>query len=373
MRYLYKQSKNNFNALRHIAAFFVIVSHAFDIAENGENEPLRRLTGVDFSFSYLGLSSFFLISGFLVTQSWIQKTSVKQYLFHRLLRIVPGLAVVVVLTILVYGPLFTTLPLRTYFGNIETYLYLKNILIFQSQGHLPGVFAGIYPAPINGSIWTLPYEMLFYICVPLFSPILFKTKLRSLVTGIAITLAVYWMLTNQEVARMYSPKVNMYRGSLVLFLAFFMSGSFFYCYHENIRFRKDYFWIISLVYIIVIASRDIILIKLLNPFLLGYMVFCLAFWPSPLNTFGKNRDLSYGIYIYAYPIQVMVIYYFNIQSAWFSLAITLLLVMPLAMFSWNFIEKPALKLRHMLKTPKLQRQIDVKSEHEVTWFNREIM
>lgn len=366
MTYLYKKSNNNFNFIRIVAALLVIISHTFDIPENGENEPLRRFTGVDFSLSYLGLSSFFLISGFLITQSWVQKTSINQYFFHRLLRIVPGLAVVVALTILVYGPAFTRLPLRAYFSNIETYSYLKNMLIFQSQGHLPGVFVNIHPAPINGSIWTLPYEMLFYVCVPLFTLVLFGTKLRSFGISMAIISAAYWMLTNQEVANMYSPKVNMYRGSLVLFLAFFMAGSFFYHNRESILFRKDYFWAVLLGYITIIALGDIILVKLLSPFLLGYLVFCLAFWPSQFNMFGKNWDLSFGMYIYAYPIQVMVVYYFNIQSAWVSLGITLLLVMPLAIFSWNFVEKPALKLRHIFNVPKPQYQHEANLEPGIT-------
>lgn len=159
---------------------------------------------------------------------------------------------------------------------------------------------------------------------------------------------------------MYSPKVNMYRGSLVLFLTFFLTGSFFYRYRENIPFRKKYFWAVLLGYIAIIALKDIILIKLISPFLLGYLIFCMAFWPSQLNMFGKDYDLSYGMYIYAYPVQVMVIYYFNIQSAWLSLGITVLLVMPLAILSWKLVEKPALKLRQIFNVYKPRHKHEVK-------------
>jgi peptidoglycan/LPS O-acetylase OafA/YrhL len=362
MQHLYKPSSNNFNLIRLVAALFVVLTHSFDIPGNGVNEPLRNLFGIDFPFSYLGLSTFFLISGFLITQSWVRQNSFKQFVLNRLLRIVPGLAVVVVLTMLVYGPVFTTLPLGAYFGNIETYTYLKNILIIQTQGHLPGVFANVYRGPINGSIWTLPYEVLFYLCVPFASGILFRTKLRSFVTVLALISAAYWMLVNHEVANMYSSKLNIYRGSLVLFGGFFAMGSVFYTYHEKIAFRKDYFWAILLGYIVLISFGNIILIRLVSPFVLGYLVFCLALWPSKLSVFGKNMDLSYGIYIYAYPLQIMVIYYFHVQNAWVSLLIVLSLVIPLALSSWYFVEKPALKLRRGLKMHQAKRPIEVTPE-----------
>lgn len=348
----YNPSSNNFNFIRFIAALFVIISHTFDIPNEGKNEPLRQLCQTDFSFSYIGLSAFFLLSGFLITQSWAQRKSASQFLLNRLLRIIPGLFVVVLLTIFIYGPLFTQLPINIYFSQIDTFAYLKNVLIFQSQGHLPGVFTEQFRGPLNGSIWTLPYEALFYLCTPILSAAIHRAGTRSLFVIPVIIMLSYWMISHPDIGNMYSPKLNIYRGAVVTFGGFFVAGSLFYTYHQQIPFDKTVFWTVTISYVALIATVDIAIVKALSPFLIGYILFYLAFQKSPVSDFGKNYDLSYGMYIYAFPIQLVILYHLQIQSAWISILVTLILVLPLAWFSWTFVEKPMLKLR---KRPTIQR------------------
>lgn len=115
----------------------------------------------------LGVFIFFTISGYLVSESWDRDPHLLRFFQRRLLRILPGLAVCVLLTVGVLGPLLTTLPLADYFSNPHTLGYLRTIGLYITY-YLPGVFDGNrYPNAVNGSLWSLPVEFLMYIVVAL--------------------------------------------------------------------------------------------------------------------------------------------------------------------------------------------------------------
>src|ERR1700749_4903885 len=103
---------NNFDALRLVAAIFVIFSHSFLIAEGTQNnEWLILLTGNQSILGLTGVFVFFAISGFLVTQSFEQSPNPRHFLAKRALRIFPGLFVATWVSAWVLGPLVSTLPL----------------------------------------------------------------------------------------------------------------------------------------------------------------------------------------------------------------------------------------------------------------------
>src|SRR5437763_3287343 len=133
--------RNNFDALRLIAAVSVIFSHSFLIAEGSQNnEPLIRLTGNQAILGLTGVFVFFAISGFLVTQSFEQTGNPWHYLVKRGLRIFPGLFVATLVSAFVLGPLVTDLPLAAYLSQAEPYAYVVgNTLLDQSVHQLPRV------------------------------------------------------------------------------------------------------------------------------------------------------------------------------------------------------------------------------------------
>ena len=158
------ESHNNaFDALRLFAASLVLLSHCYPLT--GHREPFLDRTGI--SLGDVGVLMFFAMSGFLVTRSWTSQPEPGAYALKRALRLFPALIVVVVLTALVLGPLVTTLPVGRYLAAPGTYLYVvKCSLLWTFQNQLPGVFAGnVYPAAVNGSLWTLPVEALAYAVV----------------------------------------------------------------------------------------------------------------------------------------------------------------------------------------------------------------
>lgn len=152
---------NNFDALRLVAAFLVLVSHSFPIA--GDAEPV---SSGGLTIGAFGVCIFFAISGFLVTQSWIRQPRVGRFVIKRCLRIFPALAGVLVVTTYVLGPVVTSLSLSEYLSNPATHAYAVHNLSLRTDYLLPGVFETVpYPNAVNGSLWTLPIEMRAYVAI----------------------------------------------------------------------------------------------------------------------------------------------------------------------------------------------------------------
>jgi peptidoglycan/LPS O-acetylase OafA/YrhL len=154
-------SGDNFDAIRLFAALVVVYGHAF--ALTGTAVPAIFGNYV----STIAVKVFFIISGYLVIDSWRRDPSVFRYLSRRSLRIFPGLLVCTLLTAFLLGPLLTSLPLSQYFTSPLLSRYLLNIIL-RPQMLLPGVFEhNTYPNAVNGSLWTLPIEFGMYLVSPL--------------------------------------------------------------------------------------------------------------------------------------------------------------------------------------------------------------
>ena len=161
--------RNNFDALRLIAALSVVFSHSFLIAEGSEaNEPFVWLSGNQCILGLVGVFVFFVISGYLVTESWCRSPLPGHFALRRGLRIYPGLMVNVALCALLLGPLVTSLPLGAYFSSPELRDFVvKTVTLNPGPLALPGVLfadnaVGLH---INGSLWTLRYEIMMYLMI----------------------------------------------------------------------------------------------------------------------------------------------------------------------------------------------------------------
>src|SRR5437016_9122476 len=160
---------NNFDALRLLAALSVVFSHSFLIAEGSEaREPLVWLTGNQCILGLVGVFVFFVISGYLVTESWCRSPAPGWFALRRGLRIYPGLTVNVAICAFIMGPLITALPLLAYFqgGELRDFL-VETLTLKPGPLALPGVLfadtsVGLH---INGSLWTLRYEVMMYLMI----------------------------------------------------------------------------------------------------------------------------------------------------------------------------------------------------------------
>lgn len=153
-------SPDNFAAIRLLAALVVVFGHSF---------PLTGSEGPGYlgsPASTLAVKIFFVISGYMISESWLRDPHIGRYLRRRALRIFPALFVLCLFSVLVVGPALTSADLATYLSHHGTWNYLTNIALYPNYS-LPGVFEGnIYPSAVNGSLWTLPIEFSMYLLLP---------------------------------------------------------------------------------------------------------------------------------------------------------------------------------------------------------------
>jgi len=335
---------NNFNIMRFIAAALVLFSHSFDLYGILELEPLGRL--VEFSFGSFAVDVFFITSGFLIAGSFYSGKTIKEFTKARLLRIYPALVVAVLFTVLVVGVYFTTQSISEYFTDPLTkkYVVRNSILIFNIKYFLPGVFENVpYASTVNGSLWTLPYEIKCYAILAMFGFILslVQKKLnRNILKRAYLILAVGFMLVAMSDHYLGFPSSNGYR-----LFAMFFGGACMFVWRDRVVLSHLWFGVMLGVTLLSMFYQPIFpAVYLLS---IIYIVLYLAYVPSGvIRSFNNVGDYSYGIYIYAFPIQqsIMSLYPDIGFSEFIGLAFAITLI--LAILSWHGIEKRCLKFRY---------------------------
>lgn len=340
---------NNFDFLRFLASLFVLITHSFALKGIPDNlDYLGKITNMYFPFSFFGVQFFFLISGYLILKSYLSDRRLIPYFWKRFLRLIPGLTVLLLFVAFILGPYFTTLTITDYFSEWRTIRnFLMSVSIFRLGGNLPGVFTSQPIAnELVGSLWTLPFEVIFYISIPIlvFFRIL-KYRIFLLFIYILLTFLCFFPYLTHE----YKIPFFQFRlSNLISFSSFFIGGMLVYIYKDTIKF-KPVILIGSLVFIaysFIFNNSWCILFS--GHILVPYVLFYIAFIPCFLNKFGKWGDFSYGIYIYGFPIQQTIIFLTdNNTSVEIVIFLSIVFTLPFAYLSWKFVEKPALRLKNI--------------------------
>jgi len=330
---------NNLNLLRVVAATSVLVSHAYPISLGPKAvQPLAAPLGM--ALGGVAVAVFFVVSGLLVSQSWERSHGVLRFSLARVLRIFPGLAVVLFLTAAVLGPLVTSLPLADYASRFATWRYLpRNLLLISMEYPLPGVFEGNPFGPdINGSLWTLAHEVACYVGVAMLGLAGAFRIPRTFAAG-----AAGWILFCCAIrATGWLPHESRVTNFLEL-SPYFAVGVGAYLLRDRIRLHGALF---AAALGIIVAVRYTALFPLVFPLALGYAVLYVAFVPAgPLRRYNRLGDYSYGIYIYAFPMQQLASWLVPGITPLANMAIAFPATLLLAIASWHGIEKRSLAWR----------------------------
>jgi peptidoglycan/LPS O-acetylase OafA/YrhL len=330
---------NNFGLLRLLLALAVVVSHAFSVTSGTiEDEPLERLTG--FTLGEHAVNGFFAISGFLVTMSYVNR-GWRDYVLARLLRIAPGLIAATLVVSLLLGSALTRLDLGAYLTQPGLWRFIWGTLTsFKSAASLPGVFdANPLPFPM-GTVWTLKYETLCYLGVLVAGLIgLLLRRELALVALVALTLAVL----GREIIAPHGPKGVETALRLPLI---FLAGGVAYLWRERVPLSLAGL-AAALVLTALLSSTPAYRAALFLTTAWGVLVLAM----SPALTRRRSdppADLSYGVYLYGWPVQQALVVLLPGMGAlallWPALALTLIV----AALSWYGVEKPALGLKRRL-------------------------
>ena len=340
---------NNFDFLRFLFAVFVVVSHSYPLSGNSETlQWIYQITNGQVVLASLGLNGFFVISGFFIFQSLQRSKSIISYFKKRFLRLFPGLFVVLFLTILLVP--FVYQGDASLYNNIDFYTYLPNNLsLYGFQSSIKGVFDNHNYHSINGSLWTLRYEFSLYVVL---SFLYFFRKRIGVIKACLFVSFILLLVAHTFFLERFSESsfLGMRGYDIINFGAFFTLGSLLASFKfDKFKDKSHLFFIsiIGLLVLILIVSLYFNFYIYIKHLVYTLLIILIGFMPLPFfSTFGKIGDMSYGIYIYSFPVQQTLMYFFDFGLYSFILW-SLFISIILGYLSWHLIEKQALRYKNI--------------------------
>jgi len=324
---------NNFDLLRLLAATEVICGHYYDHISHAGNHRL-----IDIMFSFPGVTIFFVISGYLISASFERNSQFSNYIRNRILRIYPGL----------WGVIFVTV--------IAISLTGISFINKQAMAWLPAQLAGIIYTPgflnnygfgsYNGSLWTIPVELQFYLVLPLcyfFAP----KKLTNYWFYVLFVVfsAIYFIYQLDNFGHVVH-KLLQY--SFLPHFYMFLLGVIFQrlrIFQSKFIYGKALYWLVGYLLICLLPLGDYfntIAFTFAKNIILGFTVLSMAYTlPQTAKKLLRGNDISYGIYIYHGLLLTIIV-----QMKWqpnINLAMVIAAAYVLGYLSWIFIEKPFIK------------------------------
>ncbi len=325
---------NAFDALRLLAALAVLVSHAWAISIAEAAQP--RIGDLD--LGTVGVRVFFGISGFLIAQSWLTDPHLGRFAAKRALRILPALVLVLAGTTLLLGPALSTLSLSGYLADARTWSYLVLNAVLSHQHELPGLFTNGPTREVNGPLWTLRPEVLAYAGVAVLGLVgaLRRRWVAPLVA--AILIVVPFDPTNTiPVAR-----------ELWLFQTFAVGASL-YVLRDRVVWHPGLVAASLVAFAVSTGGPQAVLAAVAIPYA---AIFTAYRAPAALRRLTAHGDMSYGLYLFAWPIgQAVVMVGGGSVGPWTVIAVSLPVAYVLAMASWRFVERPALAYKTRFARP----------------------
>ena len=333
-----------FDYMRIILAVSVVLAHSV-ITSYGSAANLSLFASAGRPILRLILPAFFALSGFLVAGSLERSKTLTTFIGLRIIRIYPALICEVALSAFIIGPLLTTRSWHDYFQNRQFLTYLLNAL---GDVHyaLPGVFSqNPLPNVVNGQLWTVPFELYCYCGLALMVMFgLRRTRVIAPVASVAVILA-YLAVTLARHGMTIVPVFEAVNGAILI--ASFLAGVSVYAYRDRLP------WSLGLC----IASALLAVLCLID---LRYGSFFVAFpcayvtaYVGLLNPSRKylfGAEYSYGVFLYGFVIQQTLMQVLPQSHAWYlNILLTVPLAFGVAAVSWHLVEKPAQRLRFILK------------------------
>jgi peptidoglycan/LPS O-acetylase OafA/YrhL len=340
------EHENAFGFLRLLFASLVIASHIPEVVDgDSHREILHRLTG-NMTLGSFAVWGFFVISGYLITGSMLNTGSVRSYLVRRIARIYPAFIAVSLVCLLVVMPLSGGDWLGGFNRGLITGITRMALLARPVADHpFAGQNYSDYASGLNGALWTIQYEFACYILVLLlFGLGLFSRRL--LIPALSVALITVATFADHMLPSWFS-RSYLFPASpsqLLILPGIFLAGATFYLFRSSIQFTRVKTFLSLLGLMVCICS------PYTAPY--GYAVFgsYLIFaaakagagtWVGEIN---NRNDISYGVYLYAWPAEQLLIKYMGSASLIALGLLTWLIASVAGWLSWKLVERPVLEL-----------------------------
>lgn len=334
---------NCINLLRFVFSMIVVLHHWIDITmvelPAWVMEMQSRLT----SFAILG---FFILSGYLIIQSYEHCSSVREYFEKRARRILPPYLLVVLACALGLVWVSSLTP-GEYFSSRDWWMYLAANLSFLNFIHptLPGVFESklLNDASVNPALWTLKIEVGFYLILPLIGVWLKRENCKPwvILMGLYILSIGYYLVISGLMKSHATPMLNTLLHQLPGMLCYFVGGMLIYCYRDMFLRYKNRLIVPALIIYLVEEFTGVVV---LSPLAIGIIVMWTAFSCYRWDSVVCWGDVSYGMYVYHAPILKLLTIagLFMTLPACYAVPVYVAIVFGFSYASWHLMEKKIL-------------------------------
>lgn len=333
--------ENNFNLLRLVLASLVIVSHSPELLDGNRSREILTRTFGTLSFGEVAVDGFFLISGYLIAGSYVGTNAVGRYLLKRVVRIVPGYAVAFLISGLCIAPFVGGGVVWSAQGLGKLLPQMLTLL----PPKVPGVFAGMpYPA-LNGAMWTIRFEFECYLMTGALGLMgLLRPRFRwaaAVVVGSLLLLNIVGAVHGGH--EVHESGLQELAKNLRFFTIFGV-GTVYWLFRDSISFRHAGAVVAACV--LTGGMLEYHLAEAVFAVCGGYLIFWFAFAVRPvhLGRLTRGDDISYGLYLYGWPVQILIVWHFRTADPWLLCALSLMIAAALGYASWRLVEQPALRL-----------------------------
>lgn len=332
--------KNSLNLIRLMAALAVLISHAHAIHVGpGHAEPLSMAT--PFTLGQHAVNAFFFISGLTLSYSLARNPSIAHFAVARCLRLIPGLFCFGVVFAFGAGPILTSWKIGDYITDAHTYLYPFAVLVEFARAIPPhGIFSNApYFEVANDPLWTIKYEIAAYVALAflqIFGLLRFATVL-FVTLAIACAMFIFTMPALETGAS--------WLHHLARYGICFLLGAIAFRFRDSIPVSP---WpLLATTALVIFTARTGISAIAYMLVVAHFVVVLAARSYGPLTSWTRTTDLSYGTYIYGWPVQQTIAVFAPGLAVLPTTFWSLLTVLPFAYLSWILIERPALNLKSL--------------------------
>lgn len=351
-------NKNNLDCLRLILASTVVLFHIHALTDIPAFLFLAKYCSPHFA-----VRGFFVISGMLIYRSYTRSSSLKSYLEKRVRRIYPAYFVTIVIAALALC-LLSTVPLPQYFGFGFWKYLLANLLFLNFLApSLPGVFAANSISAVNGALWTLKIEVVFYLFVPILHYLCNRFGTKMTVGTIFVLSSIWkygfeWLASTHTSHGIYTldSSRNIYAQLAVQFpaqLVYFTAGVLLLLYFDKL---KLHFGIILFITAALYLVDHFFTGELLDVVWISGEVFLVGFWRY-FGNFSKYGDFSYGVYIVHWPIlQVLIVFGLATLNPALFFFLAVFFIGLTSVLMWHLVEKRFLSSSNHYRHASIEKQ-----------------